>query len=91
MNRPTGREQGSPPGGDSEFLYRYRFGSAELDEACMSLRVEDSPVELEQRPLQGLALRLRNPGEVVTREELFESIWAGRPNVDNVLANARPG
>ena len=69
-------------------LYRYRFGAAEFDEARLELRVGGVAVELEQRPLQVLAELLRYPDEVVTRDELFETVWAGRPTVDNVLANA---
>ncbi|MDE2148775.1 MAG: winged helix-turn-helix domain-containing protein [Gammaproteobacteria bacterium] len=73
---------------DSRPLYHYRFGNAEFDEARFELRVAGLPVDLEQRPLQVLTALLRHPDEVVTREELFETVWAGRPTVDNVLANA---
>ncbi|WP_295688026.1 winged helix-turn-helix domain-containing protein, partial [uncultured Nevskia sp.] len=69
-------------------LYRYRFGAVEFDEARQTLSVDGTLVELEQRPLQLLAELLRHPDEVVTREELLDSVWAGRPTVDNVLANA---
>lgn len=69
-------------------LYRYRFGNAEFDEARRELRVDGAVVDLEQRPLQVLAALLHCPGEVVPRETLFDTVWAGRPTVDNVLANA---
>lgn len=69
-------------------LYRYRFGAVEFDEARQTLSVDGELVELEQRPLQLLAELLRHPDEVVTREELLDTVWAGRPTVDNVLANA---
>jgi eukaryotic-like serine/threonine-protein kinase len=69
-------------------LYRYRFGAAEFDEVRFELRVGGLGVELEQKPLLVLAELLRHVGEVVTKEELFERVWAGRPTVDNVLANA---
>jgi len=75
-------DTGDPP------LYRYRFGGAEYDESRQSLRVGDTPVEMEQRPLQVLAVLLRRADEAVTREELFDAVWAGRPTVDNVLPNA---
>lgn len=68
--------------------YRYRFGSAEFDEARFDLTVGGLPVELERRPLEVLAMLLRHAGEVVTKEELFETVWAGRVTVENVLANA---
>lgn len=77
-----------PHGRDEAPLYRYRFEDAEFDEARLEVRVGGLPVELEQRPLQLLAELLRQPDEVLTKEELFERVWAGRPTVDNVLANA---
>jgi non-specific serine/threonine protein kinase len=69
-------------------LYRYRFDEAEFDEARVTLRVAGERVDLEQRPLQVLALLLQRVDEVVPRAELFDTVWAGRPTVDNVLANA---
>lgn len=67
---------------------RYRFANVEFDEATMTLVVDGVCVSLERRPLQVLTELLHHPNEVVTREELFESVWNGRPTVDNVLANA---
>src|SRR5690606_6404213 len=52
------------------------------------LRVAGLPVEIEHKPLQVLALLLRHVGEVVTKEELFDTVWAGRVTVDHVLATA---
>ncbi|MBN8714764.1 MAG: tetratricopeptide repeat protein [Xanthomonadales bacterium] len=69
-------------------LYLYRFDDVEFDEARARLRVAGERVELEQRPLQVLALLLQRADEVVTRADLFDTVWAGRPTVDNVLANA---
>ena len=79
-------DQGIPA--DEPPLYCYGFGNAQFDEARVELRIGGLVVELEQRPLQVLALLLRHADEVVTREELFDAVWAGRPTVDNVLANA---
>lgn len=78
--------QALPPPDDR--VYRWRFGAVEFDEARHELRVSGLPVEAEPRPLQVLALLLRHVGEVVTKEELFESVWAGRVTVDHVLATA---
>jgi eukaryotic-like serine/threonine-protein kinase len=69
-------------------LYRWRFGAVEFDEARNELRVAGLPVEVEHKPLQVLALLLRHAGEVVTKEELFDTVWAGRITVDHVLATA---
>ena len=80
MERPA-HTDGAP-------LYRYRFGNAEFDEARRELRVGGLVVELEQRPLQVLACLLHHADEVVDRQELFDTVWEGRPTVDNVLANA---
>ncbi|MFN3514528.1 MAG: protein kinase domain-containing protein [Phenylobacterium sp.] len=69
-------------------LHRYRFGTAEFNEARFELRVDGRPVELERRPLEVLAMLLQHAGEIVTKAELLESVWAGRVTVENVLANA---
>jgi DNA-binding winged helix-turn-helix (wHTH) protein len=74
--------------GRSAPLFRYRFGSVEFDEARFELSVGGLPVDLEQKPLQVLAALLHHAGEVVSREELFETVWAGRVTVEQVLANA---
>ncbi|MBN8481027.1 MAG: winged helix-turn-helix domain-containing protein [Xanthomonadales bacterium] len=78
-NRPDARER---------ILFNYRFGSAEFDESRFELRVAGWPVEVENRALEVLACLLRHAGEVVTKEELFDTVWAGRVTVDKVLPNA---
>ncbi len=69
-------------------LYRWRFGDAEFDEARRELRVAGLAVDMERKPLEVLSLLLRHAGEVVTKEELFETVWAGRITVDHVLSTA---
>jgi len=76
------------PGDERLALYRYRFGTAEFDEARFELKVGGQPVEVQRRPLEVLALLLRHAGEVVTREELQDAIWENRPTVDNVIDTA---
>ncbi|WP_395024398.1 winged helix-turn-helix domain-containing protein [Comamonas odontotermitis] len=68
--------------------YRYRFGTAEFDEARFELRVAGLPVDVERRALEVLLYLLRHAGEVVTKDELLGEIWAGRVTVDKVLPNA---
>jgi eukaryotic-like serine/threonine-protein kinase len=68
--------------------YRYKFGAVDFDEAKFELRVAGLAVELQRKPLEVLTILLRRAGEVVTKEELFETVWAGRVTVENVLANA---
>jgi DNA-binding winged helix-turn-helix (wHTH) protein len=81
VNSRTESQPGAP-------LYRYRFGSAEFDEARFDLRVGGLRVDVEQRPLQVLLMLLRHAGEVITKEALLDEVWLGRPAVENVLANA---
>ncbi|MEJ1962315.1 MAG: winged helix-turn-helix domain-containing protein [Gammaproteobacteria bacterium] len=69
-------------------LFRYRFGSAEFDEARFELRVAGLPVDVQRKPLEILACLLAHAGEVVTKDELLETVWEGRPTVENVIANA---
>lgn len=68
--------------------YRYRFGSAEFDEARAELRVRGLPVELQFKPLQLLSLLLSQPGEVLQKEEIYRQLWGDRVTADNVMANA---
>lgn len=83
MSDPAAREAA-----ERAFEYRYRFGTAEFDEARFQLYVDGEPVEVERRALEVLACLLRHAGEVVTKEELFAQVWAGRVTVDKVLPNA---
>ena len=69
-------------------LYRYRFGTAEFDESRFELSIGGLTVEIQQKPLQVLAALLHKPGELLTREELLEAVWADRVTVEQVLANA---
>ncbi len=68
--------------------YRYRFGTAEFNEARFELKVAGLVVETERRALEVLAYLLRHAGEVVTKDELLREVWAGRITVDKVLPNA---
>ncbi len=64
---------------------RWRFGGVVLDGRSLDLRVDDAPVKLEPRPMELLLYLLRHPGEVVTKEELLENLWGGRPLSESVL------
>ena len=77
----------TPDAGNSS-LYRYRFGTAQFDEARFELRVSDTVVDVQRKPLEILAYLLAHAGEVVTKDELLATVWDGRPTVENVVANA---
>ncbi len=88
MHPPGERHGVSDRNNHREQLFRWRFGSAAFDESRLELEVDGTVVPMEQRPLQVLSVLLRHAGEVVTKAELFETVWAGRPTVDHVLATA---
>ena len=52
-----------------------RFGVFELDVSAGELRKQGRKINLQQQPFQVLALLLRRPGELVTREELQQELW----------------
>jgi Tol biopolymer transport system component/DNA-binding winged helix-turn-helix (wHTH) protein len=53
----------------------YRFGVFEADLGTGELRKRGRRVPLQDQPFQVLALLLRHPGEIVTREELQRALW----------------
>lgn len=66
----------------------WKFASAEFDEARWELRVGGQSVALEGKPLQVLHELLLRAGEVVTKEELLDSVWPGVTVVEGSLATA---
>jgi len=59
-----------------------RFGLYEVDLRAGELRKGGIKVRLQEQPFQVLALLLRQPGELVTREEIQQEIWGGDTFVD---------
>lgn len=53
----------------------FRFGLFEVDLAAGELRKGDRKVVLQEQPFKLLLVLLQRPGEVVTREELQQSLW----------------
>jgi eukaryotic-like serine/threonine-protein kinase len=74
--------------GNSQTSYRYRFGTAEFDEARFELRVGGLLVDVQQKPLQLLALLIKLPGETIDRESILDSLWGRYATGDAILANA---
>ena len=66
----------------------WRFADYEFDELGRELRVKGKPIELESKPLDILLQLLLHAGEVVTKEELLESVWPDVMVVDGSLATA---
>lgn len=69
-------------------VWRWRFENVEFDESRMVLLVAGQPTAIEPKPLQLLGELLRHVNEAVTRDELFEALWAGQDTADHVLASA---
>lgn len=67
---------------------RWRFANAEYHERSHELMVAGEPVALEPKPLEVLLCLLRAEGELVTKQELFDTVWAGRVVTDGVLSQA---
>lgn len=73
---------------ESDAEYLWRFGDVLFDEGRWELRVGNTLVEIEPKPLEILGLLLRHAGEVVTKEELLAFLWPGVIVVEKALTNA---
>jgi len=56
----------------------YRFGPFVLDPAARALLRDGTPVPLTHRLFETLVTFVRNPGRVLTKDELMEAVWPGR-------------
>src|SRR5437764_8157094 len=59
-----------------------RFAEYEADLRSGELRRQGHRLKLQDKPFQVLAALLARPGELVTREELRQSLWAADTFVD---------
>jgi|HubBroStandDraft_6_1064221.scaffolds.fasta_scaffold01417_7 DNA-binding winged helix-turn-helix (wHTH) protein/tetratricopeptide (TPR) repeat protein len=59
-----------------------RFGVFEVDLRAAELRKHGVRIKLQDQPFQILALLLKRPGELVTREELRQELWPAHTFVD---------
>ena len=66
----------------------WKFANCEFDELRRELRINGDPVDLEAKPLEVLLQLLQHAGEVVTKDELLETVWPGTAVVDGSLATA---
>jgi DNA-binding winged helix-turn-helix (wHTH) protein len=60
----------------------YRFGIFEFEVESGRLRKDTRPVPLERQPARVLAVLLAHAGEVVSRDELRQSVWGRETHVD---------
>jgi cholera toxin transcriptional activator len=61
---------------------RYRFGVFEADASTGELRKQGIRIKLNAQPFQILLMLLDRPGEVLTREQLSQSLWSDGTFVD---------
>lgn len=66
----------------------WKFARAEFDEASWALRVDGQTVALEGKPLEVLHELLLRAGEVVTKDEILDSVWPGVTVVEGSLTTA---
>jgi non-specific serine/threonine protein kinase len=64
----------------------YRFGRFELFADRYELRCGGVPIHIEPKPFEVLLELLRHAGELVTKDELMESVWADRVVTESVIA-----
>ena len=63
----------------------FRFDRFLLDPSDRRLRRDDTPVELNSRYLDALALLVREQGALVTKDRFLEEVWRGVPVTDEAL------
>lgn len=64
---------------------RARFDAFELDPVQRRLTRAGAPVELNARYFDALALMVRVPGELVTKDRFMDEVWRGVPVTDEAL------
>jgi eukaryotic-like serine/threonine-protein kinase len=80
--------KGSAVGVEENTGRLWRFADCEFDELRREFRVKGKTVEIESKPLDILLQLLLHSGEVVTKEELLDSVWPSVMVVDGSLATA---
>jgi len=66
---------------------KYQVGDHVIDTARYRISSGDAPVPVEPKVFDLLAHLIRHRDRVLTREELFESVWDGREVSDATLSN----
>jgi cholera toxin transcriptional activator len=77
MDQPAPPSKSRPTGTGS-----VRFGTFDVDLSAGELRKGGVKIKLYGQPFNVLAILLERPGDVVTREELQQKLWAGGTFVD---------
>lgn len=65
----------------------YQFDKFVIDTCNFQLRKDDVPIDLEPKVYDLLVYLIANREKLVTRDELFDNLWAGHVVSDNSLSN----
>jgi DNA-binding winged helix-turn-helix (wHTH) protein len=63
----------------------FAFDEFELDAERLELRRSGAPLKVDALVLRLLVALVRNPGQLVSKDELVDDVWEGRAVADNVL------
>ena len=63
----------------------FRLGPFDFDATVLRLYRAGAAVDVEPRPLEVLAELLREAGQVVTKNDLLEKVWANRIVTESAL------
>lgn len=67
---------------------RWQFADCEYVELSRTLLVSGDPVKMEAKPLDVLLQLLERPTEIVTKEELLNTVWEGTATTEQSLVTA---
>ena len=70
---------------DGEQTFAYEFGDWVVEPHLNRIRRDDEEIQLEPRTLDVLRHLLDHQGEIVSRDELLDTVWAGRVVEPNVI------
>ncbi len=74
---------------NKQHFYRYVIGDYVFDTSLFTLsNAGGTPITVERKPLEVLAVLLENLNQVLSKEELLDAVWPSTYTVENVLANA---
>ncbi|MEP2790345.1 MAG: winged helix-turn-helix domain-containing protein, partial [Kangiellaceae bacterium] len=71
-----------------DFKFIYQFGDFYLDPKSQAFYFQTQEIKLEPRIFDVLHLMVQKPGEVITKDEFFESVWQGKVVSDWALSRA---
>ena len=63
----------------------YRFDRFVLDPGQRQLRLDEQPLELSARYFDALALLVREPGKLISKDRFLDEVWRGVPVTDEAL------